>query len=444
MNVQLEQIFFKFITQKNEYIEIVEPNFFQKREIKIVYESIREYLLKDGKKREYPTKKQIAEMVREHDTDKILTKDILVSILNYDIKEFSIDDFILPRFNMWVFQNKLDNYGEFVVDKIRDIKNIKSLDKLQEVINTFKDKLHEVSSISINDDDSLGSDFDDVESHVQDSSILKVKTGYSTLDHILGGGWDISTLNILMGQTNAGKSMWMQNMAVKAADMGYDALYITLEMSEKKCIKRFGSMRLKIPIYEYDEMSKDTEYMREKINALHKSSGYGFMETEQRKGKLLTKFWSAGTSTINDYDNFLTKLYNKKGIKPRIIFIDYLTLTAPLKGLGIEGNLYQKGKHLAEGYRALAAKWEVPIVTGIQVSKDAWNQSDVTMESVPESKAIIETSDTFWAIIRTEEMKRDNKYTLKLLKQRDGDFSRERVNFDFDPKYLLIHNDQFI
>jgi hypothetical protein len=54
--------------------------------------------------------------------------------------------------------------------------------------------------------------------------------------------------------------------------------------------------------------------------------------------------------------------------------------------------------------------------------KDAWNASDITLESVPESKAIAETSDTFFCIIRTEEMKRQNLFRFKLLKQRDGDF----------------------
>ena len=59
---------------------------------------------------------------------------------------------------------------------------------------------------------------------------------------MLGGGWDISTLNIIMASTNAGKSLWMQNFAVKSADMGYNVLYITLEMSERKVLKRLGSM----------------------------------------------------------------------------------------------------------------------------------------------------------------------------------------------------------
>ena len=56
----------------------------------------------------------------------------------------------------------------------------------------------------VNDDD-LGSDFDDPENHVQDSSKFKIPSGFATIDHMLGGGWDISTLNLIMAETSNGK-----------------------------------------------------------------------------------------------------------------------------------------------------------------------------------------------------------------------------------------------
>ena len=107
-------------------------------------------------------------------------------------------------------------------------------------------------------------------------------------------------------------------------------------------------------------------------------------------------------------------------------------------------NLYTKGKQLAEGLRALGAKYLCPVITGVQVAKDAWNSSDITLESVPESKAIAETADTFFAIIRTEEMKRQNLYRFKLLKQRDGDFLKSQIKLNLNSTYLTLEDDQFI
>jgi replicative DNA helicase len=236
-------------------------------------------------------------------------------------------------------------------------------------------------------------------------------------------------------------SLWMQNFAVKSANSGYNVLYITLEMSERKVMKRLGSMRLRIPINDYDKMSKDTDLIKKRIQSLSHAEGGDIFD--KKVGKIISRFWAAGTATVVDFDNYLQKLKEKKDIKIDLIIVDYITLVAAPKGLGAD-NLYTKGKHLAEGLRALGAKYKCPVITGVQVAKDAWNSSDITLESVPESKAIAETADTFFAIIRTEEMKRQNLYRFKLLKQRDGDFLKSQIKMTLNPTYLTLENDQFI
>jgi hypothetical protein len=237
-------------------------------------------------------------------------------------------------------------------------------------------------------------------------------------------------------------SLWMQNFAVNSANLGNNVLYITLEMSERKVMKRLGAMRLKLPINDYDELSKDTEMIKKRIESLKNNSESGDL-FEKKVGKIITKFWAAGTANINDFDDYIQRLKEKKGIKIDMIVVDYITLIAPVKGVGAD-SLYTKGKHLAEGLRSLGAKYECPVVTGIQISKDAWGSTDITLESIPESKAIAETADTFFAIIRTEEMKRQNLYRFKLLKQRDGDFSKSQIKLDLNVKYLTLENDNFI
>jgi hypothetical protein len=236
-------------------------------------------------------------------------------------------------------------------------------------------------------------------------------------------------------------SLWMQNLSVKSANYGYNVLYITLEMSERKVMKRLGAMRLKIPINDYDEVSKNTETIKKKIDSL-KNVGDGDL-FEKKIGKIITKFWAAGTATVYDFDNYIQKLKEKRGIKIDLLIVDYITLIAPVKGTTGD-NLYQKGKSLAEGLRAIGAKWKIPVISAIQVAKDAWNAADITLEQIPESKAIAETADTFFAIIRTEEMKRQNLYRLKMLKQRDGDFSKSQFRINLNPTYLTLENDVFL
>jgi replicative DNA helicase len=440
MTPQLEKVFFNYILANKKYFEIVKPFFFRNSEIQFVYGVVRNYMLvaSDSK---IPSPRQILDMVNLEDKEGVITKDILKSILQVDLKEYDEKNFIEPKFNAWVLSNRLKTGTVDIIDETRNLDSISEFEKAIEAANRIKAIVDEMSSTNFVQDDDLGSDFDEPENHVQDSSKFKVKCGFDTIDHMLGGGWDISTLNVIMAQTNGGKSLWMQNFAVRAADMGFNVLYVTLEMSERKVMKRLGAMRLKIPINDYDKMSNDVNLIKKRIANLSKQEGGDIFD--KKVGKIITKFWAAGTATCSDFDNYIQKLKEKKDIKIDMIIVDYITLIAPVKGLGGD-NLYTKGKHLAEGLRALGAKYQCPVITGVQVAKDAWNSSDITLESVPESKAIAETADTFFAIIRTEEMKRQNLYRFKLLKQRDGDFLKSQIKLNLNPTYLTLEGDQFL
>ena len=437
---QLEKVYFNYVIKNKKYFELVQPHFFRNSEIQFVYGVLRKYMMSSSDVK-VPTPRQILDMVNIDDREGVITKEILKSILQVDLKEYDEKNFIEPKFNGWLLSNRLKNGTVDIIDETRGLDNISDFEKAIEAANRIKNIVDEMSSTNFVDEDDLGSDFDEPEHHVQDSAKFKVKCGFETIDHMLGGGWDISTLNVIMAQTNGGKSLWMQNFAVKSANMGHNVLYITLEMSERKVMKRLGAMRLQIPINDYDTLSKDTEMIKKKIAALSRSEGGDLFE--KNVGKIITKFWAAGTATVADFDNYIQKLKEKRGIKIDMIVVDYITLVAATKG-ALADNLYTRGKSLAEGLRAIGAKWGCPVITGVQVAKDAWNSADITLESVPESKAIAETADTFFAIIRTEEMKRQNLYRFKLLKQRDGDFSRSQIRLNLNSTYLTLENDQFL
>lgn len=444
MTIGIEKIFFGYILQNKKYFHIIEPYFFKNNEIQFVYDVIRKYMLTDGDI-DLPSPKQILEMVNLEDKEGLITRDILKSMLTVNLDEYDEMNFIIPRFNAWILSNRLKAGTVDIVEETRNLDTINDFETTYQTAQKIKEIVDAMSSVNfINDGDDMGSDFDDVEAHVQDSSKFKVKTGFATLDHMLGGGWDMGTLNMLMGETNSGKSLWMQNLAVASANQGYNVLYITLEMSERKVLKRLGSMRLKIPVNDYDVISMDTEFMKKKIDSLKKSAGNGNDLFEKKIGKIYTKFWAAGTANVNDFDNFLQKLKERRGIDINLVIVDYLTLMVPPKSNGNGDTLYTKGKLLAEGLRALGAKWKLPVISALQVAKDAWNATNISLESVPESKAIPETADTFFAIIRNEEMKRQNLYRLKMLKQRDGDFLKSQIRINLNPVFLNLENDQFI
>ncbi len=235
-------------------------------------------------------------------------------------------------------------------------------------------------------------------------------------------------------------SMWLYNIACNAANTGKNVAVITVEMSQRKVMKRLGAMRLRIDVDEYDDISKDSTFIKNKINML-KNQGNGLFNTEA-PGKIYVKKFNTGDCSIVDIDNYITKLEETKGIDLDLVVIDYINLMSVSKlNKDISNNLYLKGKHLAEGLRYIADKFNLALITATQVDRSVWGANDIKLQDVPESKAVAETADTFWAIIRNTEMKKHNKYRLKVLKLRDGDHKEETILFDFHPKFLVIEND---
>lgn len=442
MTVSLERVFIKYILKNKKHFQTVLPSYFKNPDIEFVYSIIRKWMIKHPDV-EVPTPKQLFEMVHLEDNDRKISTDIFKAIFSADLSEYDETNFIKPKFNTWILINRIREGTLNIVDETRAVGDVSEYDQAITIANRLKTIMDDSTKLDFDQDDDLGSDFDDEEAHSQDLTRTKISTGFSTIDHILGGGYDVGTLNVMISETNNGKSLWMQNLAYRTADLGKNVLYITLEMSEKKILKRIGAMRLKIPINSYDTASLDKDFMKKKISELRSKTGID-SAFSNGMGKIKVKFYAAGTSTLNNFHQLLDDYISKQNLKFDLIIVDYITLIAPIKGLNFESNLYQKGKHLAEGLRAIASKYSCAVLTAIQISKDAWGSNDITLDSVSESKAIPETADSLFAIIRTEEMKRNNKYRLKLLKQRDGSFDRSMVILDLNTNFLTLENDNFL
>jgi hypothetical protein len=238
-------------------------------------------------------------------------------------------------------------------------------------------------------------------------------------------------------------SMWLQNIAANAADAGANVLIITLEMASRKVMRRLGSMRLKINSNEYEEKSKDAVFMKQRLNNL-KSQTVGGSLFDAQPGKIFVKKYNTSDCTVTDIDNYIKKFEEVKRIKVGMVIVDYINIMSIEKGFDITNMLYLKGKHLAEGLRRIADKYECAVITATQTDKAVWGASDIKLGDIPESKAIADTADSVWGIIRNPQMKRENIYRLKILKLRDGEHHEEQVRFDFNTKFLTMENDQLV
>jgi len=204
MTSSLEKVFFNYIIKNKKYFEIVKPFFFRNSEIQFIYGILRDYMTKN-QDAQIPTPRQILDMVTLEDKEGVITKEILKSVLTDNLKDYDEKNFIEPKFNAWVLSNRIKAGTVDIIDETRNFDNISDFDSAIERANKIRAIVDDMSSTNFVDDDDLGSDFDEPELHIQDSSRFKIKSGLETLDHILGGGWDIGTLNCIMAETNNGK-----------------------------------------------------------------------------------------------------------------------------------------------------------------------------------------------------------------------------------------------
>lgn len=440
MTVNLERLFFSYILENPEQIEKVEPSNFKKDEIQFVYNIVREEYL-NSKKRQLPTHKQIWAMVESKDEEGKITSKIVKNLLTADTSDVE-EEWLERKFKAWKLSNATRSR---VMESLEIIRNVDDLDydNVSEIAGQLKNVFENLNLID-DDDDDLGDSFFDPEAHKQDVNVLKVPTGWSSMDNILSGGWDLASLNVIMGETNIGKSMWLHNIAANAVKAGKNVAVVTLEMAKQKCIKRMGSMLLGIHPSQYNDKSRDTQYIQTKLNQF-KSSVMTSDIFEGKSGELYVKKYNTSSCTVTDLDNYITKLNQKLTKNVDMVIIDYLNIMGLEKGLeNIKSNLYMKGKHIAEGLRFIGDKHNCAVITATQTDKSVWGASDIKLDSIPESKAVAETADSLWAIIRTNEMHRQNLYRLKILKLRDGEHKTEQIKFNFKPETLTMENDVLV
>jgi hypothetical protein len=204
MTTSLEKVFFNYILKNKKYFDIVMPYFFRNSEIQLVYGVLRVYILNNFEV-SVPSPRQIWDMVNLEDREGLVTKDILKSILTVNLDEYDDKNFIEPKFNAWILTNRLKTGAVDIVDETRNLDNISDFDQAMASASKIQSIIEEASSTKFLTDDDLGSDFDDPDSHVQDTSRFKIKSGFETIDHMLGGGWDQGSLNIFMAETSNGK-----------------------------------------------------------------------------------------------------------------------------------------------------------------------------------------------------------------------------------------------
>jgi len=141
--------------------------------------------------------------------------------------------------------------------------------------------------------------------------------------------------------------------------------------------------------------------------------------------------------TVPEVEMYLKEYEDKTGVTLDVIVVDYINILTNYRNPNSE-NTYLKVKQIAEDLRSMAIRNDWIIITATQITRGAWNSSNVTMGDIAESAGLAHTADTIFAIIQDNDMLQNNEYWLKILKIRDGGGKNTKCLFAIDYSRMRI------
>ncbi|MFW6007926.1 MAG: DnaB-like helicase C-terminal domain-containing protein [archaeon] len=188
---------------------------------------------------------------------------------------------------------------------------------------------------------------------------IKVPSCYDFIDDLITGGFPAYTLSVWAAVTHGGKSLLLANMLSRQVLKGYTGVLFTMEMSQDAFAQRFDA------IYSYLDINK--MYIQSRLkNKLVKN----LKEVKNTEGRrdLYIKEFPTGKAKVNDFRIYLKEL-ELRGIKPDIIYCDYINIMAPSsnkKG----SNKYEDITEIVRELRALSLEFRAPVVSVTQINRD--------------------------------------------------------------------------
>jgi replicative DNA helicase len=236
------------------------------------------------------------------------------------------------------------------------------------------------------------------------------------LNIVTKGGVPKKTLNIVLGGTNVGKTMFMCSVAAGNYMMGQNVLYLTMEISEEEIGRRIDANLLDVDIEEIESMPEDI-YMR-KIAAVEKRT----------VGKLVIKEYPTGGAGAGEFRSLLNELKIKQNFVPDVVFIDYINICKSTRFSG-EAGTYTIVKAIAEELRGLAVEYDFACWTGTQVTRAGFNDNDMDITETSESWGVPQTADFMIALISDEDLEKMGQWLVKQLKNRYRRKTKQRRFF---------------
>ena len=394
-------------------IPFIQPEYYEQRVEKIVFEEIVEFIVK------YGSSITIEALNIEIDNRRDLTESE-----NKEIVELLSKLTDSPVDNQWI----LDTTEKWCRDRaiyLALMESIHIADGKDD--KKGRDAIPSILSdaLAVSFDNNIGHDY--LQNYEERYEFYhrkedKIEFDLEYFNKITKGGLPNKTLNIALAGTGVGKSLFMCHVASSALLQNRNVLYITLEMAEERIAERIDANLLNVPIQQLIDLPRSA--FENKVNGIAKKT----------RGSLVIKEYPTASAHSGHFKALLNELALKKSFRPDIIFIDYLNICSSSRfKSGSNINSYTLVKSIAEELRGLAVEFNVPIMSATQTTRSGFGSSDVELTDTSESFGLPATADLMFALISTEELEGLGQIMVKQLKNRYNDptiFKRFVVGID--------------
>ena len=361
----------------------------------------------------------VVKFMQEHSEqyNSLPTTEQIQATCGVELKKVDIDE----RHKNWFF----DEFETFCRHKALELAIIQSADLLEKGdYGQVEDKIKHAVRIGLTKD--LGTDyFVDPKARLlalKDNNGT-VSTGWTALDQKLYGGFNKGELNIFAGQSGAGKSLFLQNVALNWVNVGMNVIYFTFELSEELSSMRVDSMSTGVASNEIFKKIDD-------IDLMVRMQG-------QKSGKFQLKYMSSG-ATVNDLRSYLKEYEVQTGTKPDCICVDYLDLLMPISKRVSPSDLFIKDKYVSEELRNLAVEHQIVLATASQLNRASVEETEFDHSHIAGGLSKIQTADNVIGIQTSRAMRERGRYMIQLMKTRSSGGVGTKINLAFNIDTLRI------
>lgn len=240
-----------------------------------------------------------------------------------------------------------------------------------------------------------------------------VPTGFQSIDTLYNGGISKDSYNLILSQSNVGKTTVLLNLASNYAKANLKVHFLTFEESLPAIISRLTQNEMSIGMNDFKLMNN-------------------FQKTQFKSSKIakniIVESRPSSSITIDDYISLLDKTDFD------ILIIDYFTHFQKNQKIDITTEY----RRISDTLSSFAKSSKKTIWSAAQATRDSYGKMP-KLEDTGSSLAAVLVADNVWAIMRGATTEGDDiSLKMSIRKERQGVDTSNEVDFSISRKYQRL------